>query len=78
MVCRTCMMQLLLYSGMLESERQHRRRGVTVVLEERAASAWRMAGSEFTPVSERMLKIRLKSHFGHVSRICYRCICTNQ
>ena len=38
-----------------------------MVLEERAASAWRMAGSEFTPVSERMLRIRLKFHFGHMS-----------
>ena len=40
-----------------------------MVLEERAASAWRMAGSEFTPVSERMLKIWFKSHFGYVSVI---------
>ena len=54
---------------MLESELQHRRRGVAVVLEERAASAWRMAGSEFTPVSERMLKIWFKFHFGYVSVI---------
>ena len=60
---------VIIYSGMLESEPQHRRRGVAVVLEERAASAWKMAGSEFTPVSERTLKIRLKSHFGHVSVI---------
>ena len=60
---------VIIYSGMLENELQHRRRGVTVVLEERAASGWRMAGSEFTPVSERLLKIWLKSHFGHVSVI---------
>ena len=60
---------VIIYSGMLESELQHQRRGVAVVLEERAASAWRMAGSEFTPVSERMLKILLKSHFGQVSVI---------
>ena len=40
-----------------------------MVLEERAASAWRMAGSEFTSVSERLLKIRLKFHFFHVSVI---------
>ena len=58
---------VIIYSGMLESEPQHQRRGVTVVLEERAA--WRMAGPEFTPVSERMLKIQLKSHFDHVSGI---------
>ena len=40
-----------------------------MVLEERAASAWRMAGSKFFPVSERLLKIRLKAHTGHVSVI---------
>ena len=60
---------VIIYSGMLDNELKHRRRGVAVVLEERAASGWRMAGSEFTPVSERLLKIRLKSHFGHVSVI---------
>ena len=40
-----------------------------MVLEERAASAWMMAGSEFTSVSERLLKIRLKFRFFHVSVI---------
>ena len=60
---------VIIYSGMLDNEPQHRRRGVAVVLEEHAASAWRMAVSEFTPVSERLLKIQLKSHFGHVSVI---------
>ena len=59
----------IIYSGMLENKPQHWRRGEAVIHEERAASAWRMAGSEFTPVSERMLKIQFKSHFGHVSVI---------
>ena len=40
-----------------------------MVLEKHAASTWRLAGSEFTPVSERLLRIRLKSHTGHVSVI---------
>ena len=60
---------VIIHSGMAESEPQHRRRGVAVVLEKRAASAWRLAGSEFTPVSERILRTRLKSHTGHVSVI---------
>ena len=40
-----------------------------MVLKERAASTWRMDGSDFTTVSERLLRIRLKCHAGHVSVI---------
>ena len=36
------------------------------VLENCAASAWRMSSSEFTPMSERLLRIWLKCHTGHV------------
>lgn len=60
---------VIIHSGMAESDPQHRRRGVAVVLEKHAASTWRLAGSESTPVSERLLRIRLKSHTGHVSVI---------
>ena len=40
-----------------------------MVLEKCAASAWRLAGSVFTPVSENILRMQLKSHTGHVSVI---------
>ena len=46
-----------------------RNRGVAVLLSESAASAWRSAGSVFHPVSERIPRIRLKSHIGFMSLI---------
>ena len=36
---------VIIHSGMAESDPQNLRRGVAVVLEERAASAWRMAAN---------------------------------
>ena len=68
---------VIIHSGMAASDPQHRRRGVAVVLKEHAASAWRMAGSEFTPVFERLLRIRLKCHTAW-SCICHCCVRTNQ
>ena len=44
-------------------------RGVAVLLSERAASAWRSAGSVFDPVSERILRIFLKFYSGFMSLI---------
>ena len=49
----------IIHLGMAASDPQHRRRGVAVVLKEHAASVWRMAGSEFTHVSHRLLRIQL-------------------
>ena len=56
-----------LYSGPLEH--QHRTKGVAVVLADTATSAWKAAGSTFDPVSERILRVRLKLHTGYLSLI---------
>ena len=56
-----------LYSG--PPEHQHRRRGVAVVMGTKATEAWKAAGSVFDPVSERLMKVRLKMHSGYVSVI---------
>ena len=40
-----------------------------MVFSERAAAAWRAAGSVFDPASDRLLKVRLKLHTGYVSII---------
>ena len=60
---------VIVHSGMEASANQHRRRGVAIVMGKRAAGAWRMAGSVFDPVSERILRIRLKLHTGFVTLI---------
>ena len=54
---------VIVHSG-VPAEERHRRQGVAIVMREKAASAWRQAGSEFDPVSERILRVRLKSHTG--------------
>ena len=41
--------------------------GVAVILSPRAKAAWEVAGCMFQPVSERILRLRLKCHFGFVS-----------
>ena len=54
---------------------------IAVILEECAASTWRMADSEFmiTPLSESMLRICSKAHTGHVSVIAvFNCLCIHQ
>ena len=38
-----------------------------MVLSVNATSAWRAAGSEFVPVSDRLLRMRLRMHSGYVS-----------
>ena len=45
----------IVYSGSTPDDPHHRRRGVAVVLSERAASAWRFVNSVMDPVSERIL-----------------------
>ena len=60
---------IIAHSGMSDRDSHQRSRGVAVLLSERATSAWRSAGSVFDPVSERILRIRLKSHTGFVSLI---------
>ena len=61
--------KLIVYSGSPVEDPHHRRRGVAVVMSERAASAWKFAGSVFDPSSERLLRLRLKSHSGFLSII---------
>ena len=58
-----------MYSGPAADSSHHRRRGVALVLSERATSAWCFAGSVMEPVSERIIRIRLKSHTGFLSII---------
>ena len=60
---------VIAYSDLSPDNPHHRRRFVAVVLSERAASAWRVAGSVLDPVSERLLRIYLKSHTGFLSLI---------
>ena len=60
---------VILYSGSDTDDPNHRHRGVAVVLSEKAIPAWKSAGSVCDPVSERMLRLRLKSHTGYLSLI---------
>ena len=60
---------IIAHSCMSDRNSQQRSRGVAVLSNESAASAWRSAGSVFDPVSERILRIRLKSHIGVMSLI---------
>ena len=57
------------YSGVPEHEKSYHRKGVAIALSADADAAWRAAGSDFDPVSECLLRIRLKMHSGHVSII---------
>ena len=50
---------VIVYSVVAISQRQHRSRGVAVVISEKAAAAWRAAGLVFDPVSERMVMVVL-------------------
>ena len=43
--------------------------GVALVLSPKAASSWEAAGSVFIPVSERIIRIRVKTHFGFATII---------
>ena len=60
---------IIAHSDMSDRNSHQRSRGVAVLLSDSAASAWRSAGSVFHPVSERILRIRLKSHIGFMSLI---------
>ena len=44
---------VIVYSGMAVSDKQRRSSGVAVIFSERAAAAWREAGSVCDPVSDR-------------------------
>ena len=59
----------IIFSGMGPEDCHNRRRGVAVVLSERATSTWQSANSKFVPISERIIRIRLKSHTGFLSLI---------
>ena len=64
----------IVYSGAASDNPYHRRRGVALVMSERATNAWHFAGSVMDPVSERILRVRLKSHtdFPGVPHCCIR------
>ena len=47
----------------------HRSRGFAIIMSECAASTWRITGSEFDLISERIVCIHMKSHVGFVSII---------
>ena len=63
--------------GVPEHEKSYHRKGVVIALSADADAAWRAAGSDFDPVSERLLRIRLKMHSSHVSIIAVY-ICPNK
>ena len=46
------------------AEEQCQRHGVTVILRVCATCSWRLADSEFDPMSKRLLRVQLKSHNG--------------
>ena len=55
----------IVYSG----NRSSHHHGVAILLSPRAKTVWEAAGSEFQPVSERILKIHLKCHLSYTSII---------
>ena len=61
--------RMILYSAASAQQKGSHRRGVAVVLSEKAVMACKVAGAEFDPITERLLRIRLKMHSGHVSMI---------
>ena len=60
---------LIFYSGLPTQQSSNCRKGVAVVLSEKAVMAWKAAGAEFDPISERLMRIRLTMHRGYVSVI---------
>ena len=62
-----CDGRLMLYSGVAENQPCSRSKGVALVLGSKAIAGWREAGSVMWPISERILKIRLKISVGFVS-----------
>ena len=59
----------VLNSDLDTDDPNYRHRGVAVVLSEKAVPAWKSAGSVWDPVSERILRLRMKSHTGYMSLI---------
>ena len=47
--------EVFVYSSMEASVKKHRCHGMATVLSKKSAGAWRVAGSVFDPVSERIL-----------------------
>lgn len=54
------------YSGLPVHQGFSCRRGAAVVLSMNATSAWKAAGSELAPVSDRLLRIRLRMHSDYI------------
>ena len=59
----------ILYSVLDTDDPNYRHRGVAVALSEKAVPAWKSAGSVCDPVSERILRLRMKSHTAYMSLI---------
>ena len=59
----------VVHLGLPEDAPQSRRSGVAVIMSKEAKTAWRKAGSVFTPVSDGILRVHMKSDIGLVSII---------
>ena len=46
--------KLILYSGLPAQQPSNHRKGIAVVLSEKLVVAWKVAGAEFDPISERL------------------------
>ena len=57
------------HSGLAEGLLQSRQSGVAVIMSERAVAARKQAGSVFSPVPDRLLRVHLRSHTGFVTII---------
>ena len=56
-------------SGLQQNTPLSRWSGVAVVMDRDATTAWRQAGTVLSPVSDRILRVRLKTHTGFASII---------
>ena len=54
-----------MYSGVPEHGKSYHRKGVAIALSADADAAWKAAISDFDPISERLLWIRIKMHSRH-------------
>ena len=58
---------VIIYAGIEKSEVNCRKSGVAIVLRSGAISAWKLAGSNFVPVFDRLLSVRLRCAAGYVT-----------
>ena len=65
---------LILYSGSPTQQSDNRKSGAAIALGEEAIKAWKAAGAECDPISDRLLKARFKILTGHAFiRVCSLC-----